>query len=152
MLAKKNRISKSRDIDFTYKTKFQFRTEFVKLFLQRNATINFKLLVVISKKVLNKSTNRNTLRRRISAVFENLKTGNRLPPSISLLVLINDSKISLMNKNELEQHILPAVASVFKSFTNSQNQHLNNSHNNSSKNQNTNYHSQNQNREYKKYI
>jgi ribonuclease P protein component len=114
VLEKKWRIVKEQDIKKTYFSRFKSSTLYSQIYLRKTNIQNFQLLVVVSKKVFKKANKRNRVRRKIEAVFEDLKHKNRLPSGTSCIVQVKNKEVLLQDKNQIEQDILPKISDLFK--------------------------------------
>lgn len=77
MLSKKNRVVKRRDIQKILNTSCVKNTKYFRL--QLLPAQDFRLLIVVSKKISKRANKRNKLRRKISACIENLNIQKKLP-------------------------------------------------------------------------
>lgn len=114
MLPKSSRLVKDYEIKKAYFSKFRTKTELFQFYIRKTEKPEFQLLVVISKKVLKKANRRNRLRRKIQAIFEVLKSSNRLPLGIGCIIQVK-SELGLKLKSEdLKQAILPKVTELYQ--------------------------------------
>jgi ribonuclease P protein component len=113
VLPKSFRISKEKDIQRAYRTKFQTRTDFLKIYLSQTSGDNFKSLVVVSKKIYKKANKRNRIRRRIYGLFDELKHSGRLPPRIATILLIQNKDIISLSSEEMKTQILNPLSSLY---------------------------------------
>lgn len=73
----------------------------------------FRVLCIVSKKIHKKANQRNKIRRRFIAIFQDLDFQNRLPPNLDLTIIIRTKEI-LTAKFEDYQKIVPKVAQFYK--------------------------------------
>lgn len=114
MLPKKNRIKLEKEIKSTYRAKFRDKKQLFQTYLTESDDSNFKLLVVISKKVLRRANKRNRLRRKVQSIFSKLDYQKRLPNNLNCIIQVKDAKLLELNLTEIENQILPAVRYLFQ--------------------------------------
>lgn len=73
----------------------------------------FRVLCIVSKKIHKKANQRNKIRRRFIAIFQELSSQNRLPPNLDLAIIIRTKDI-LTAKFEDYQKIVPAVSTFWQ--------------------------------------
>ncbi len=112
MLAKTNRLSKDKQIQQAFRTKHRAQTQNARILLSQNQETKFQLLIVISKKVFKKANKRNRLRRKISAIFEDLLAKNRLPPYITCIVQVLKKDLLTKNHNEIYEELIPQISKL----------------------------------------
>ncbi len=117
MLPKINRIRLEKEIKLSYRTKFRDKSELIQTYLCPNNNQDFKLLVVISKKILRRANMRNRLRRKIHAVFSGLQFQNRLPSNLNCILQVKSPKLIKLGLTEMENEILPTVRKLFQSLS-----------------------------------
>lgn len=117
MLPKAHRIIHTKDILSTLRSRFQSRTKFFYLKLAPSEA-NFKLLVIVSKKISKRSYIRNRLRRRIHAIFELMMQSGSLPSNIKLIVQVSNKSLITSSKEELEKDLLDGVSKLYFSYVN----------------------------------
>jgi ribonuclease P protein component len=106
MLAKQNRIVHNKDIKSTINSKFRFKTKYFTVISRKNIEQKqFKLLVIISKKISKRANIRNKIRRRIQAIFEKYKFLNTLNIKFSVAIQITSPEIISLTFLELENII-----------------------------------------------
>jgi ribonuclease P protein component len=116
VLPKTNRIILEKEIKLVYRTKFRDKTSLFQTYLSSNSNPNFKLLVVISKKVLRRANKRNRLRRKIQSIFSKLDYQQRLPNNLSCILQVKSPKLLQLGLTEMENEILPSVRKLFQNL------------------------------------
>ena len=115
MLAKKYRLVTSKEILTAMRTRYQLRTQFLTLKM-RHLPGNFRVVVVVSKKISKRAHHRNRTERRIHAVFERLKHKGQLPPNISLVVQVTNKAILSTDFSTLEKDLLDGVGKLYFTY------------------------------------
>jgi ribonuclease P protein component len=85
--------------------------------LNRSNQPEFQLLIVVSKKIFKKANKRNRLRRKISAVFEDLLAKNRLPPYTTCVVQVIKKDLLLAKPDEIQTEIIPEISKLYLQMT-----------------------------------
>ena len=94
MLPKINRIVSDKDIKATYHSKFKLRSELFSLITKRNTfQTNFKILIIVSKKISKKAHDRNKIKHRISAIAQELILENQPNNEFSIIVIVQSKEI-----------------------------------------------------------
>jgi ribonuclease P protein component len=114
VLPKKNRIVKDLEIKKAFRTKYRLVNQNFGVFIRKNDSENFQLLVVVSKKIFKKANRRNLLRRRIISIFQHLKSTEQLPKSISVIVQVRSKDLISLDYNELKSHILDVTFNLYQ--------------------------------------
>ena len=112
MLPKKNRLTQKKDFDSVFKNGKTIKSDFLILKLLKNHFNENRFGFIVSKKVSNKSTKRNLVKRRLrKIVLNNFKDFNNLKGQKSLdVVIITLPKILDKNFSEMQK----IVSDVFK--------------------------------------
>jgi ribonuclease P protein component len=94
MLPKINRIVSDKDIKSTYYSKFKVKSELFILITRRNKfQTNFKILIVVSKKISKKAHDRNKIKHRISAIIQELILENQPNGEFSIIITAQSKEI-----------------------------------------------------------
>lgn len=117
MLAKVHRLSQDRDIQQAFRTKHRAQTDSTRIWLSRNDKSEFQLLIIVSKKVFKKANKRNRLRRKISAIFEDLLAKNRLPPYTTCIVQVIKKDLIFKKPEEIQSEIVPTISKLYLKST-----------------------------------
>jgi ribonuclease P protein component len=117
VLPKQYRLSSDSEIKKAYKTRFQAKTNFAKLYLSKTERQEFKLLVIISKKIYKKANKRNRCKRKIYAIFESLHYTHRLPPATSCIIQITNKEILNSTLEQIREDILPQISQLYKKLS-----------------------------------
>ena len=115
MLPKKYRLVTSKEILTAMRTRYQLRTQFLTLKMRRLPG-NFRLVVVVSKKISKRAHKRNRTERQIHAVFETLKHKGQLPPDISLVVQVRSNTILEVDFATLQKDLLDGVGKLYFTY------------------------------------
>ncbi len=118
MLPKTNRIIQEKEIKSVYRTKFRDKNSLFQTYLSPSASHDFKLLVVISKKVLRRANKRNRLRRKVHSIFSKLNFQDRLPNNLSCILQVKSPKLLQLGLTEIENEVLPSVRKLFQNLAN----------------------------------
>ena len=120
MLSKDNRLVTDTQIKNGYRTKFQYKNSHCKFYLSPTEDLNFRLLVVISKKVYKKANKRNRCKRKVYAMYESLKSNNRLPKNIDCIVQIQNKNLLNLKQDDLLDAVVKPVSQLYKKLLDSQ--------------------------------
>jgi ribonuclease P protein component len=106
MLPKINRIVTDKDIKATYNSKFKVRSDLFSLITRRNNfQTNFKVLIIVSKKISKKAHDRNKIKHRISAIIQELILESRPNKEFSIIVLAQSKDILTTRYSDLKVKI-----------------------------------------------
>ncbi len=109
MFPKNQRITKKSDFNLIYKKGRVFYSENLSLrILKKNSNIN-RFAVIVSKKVSNKATKRNKLKRRLRELLK--KYENRLPKGVDMVIYTKKELLEL-NFKELEKNIKKILTKI----------------------------------------
>jgi len=110
MLPKDNRLTQKKDIDFVFKNGKTTKSDFLIFKFLKNHLNKTRVGFIVSKKVSNKSTKRNLIKRRLrKAVLDNFKDINSEKKQVSLDVLIITLP-EILNKN------FPEIKNIVSGF------------------------------------
>jgi len=104
MLPRKNRIVREKDVQNAVKTKFRKTGKFVNVLLSPSVG-EFKLLVSVSKKIYKRAYLRFRIRRKINAVFEEMKSQNQLPNGFSCFIQVSKKDALFWKKDEIKDEL-----------------------------------------------
>lgn len=93
MLPKENRIYNDKEIQATLKSRFRYQILDLQIILYKNQQAKFKALIVVSKKISKKAVQRNTVRRRLIALFETAKYNQTLISGWNCMMIVKDKAI-----------------------------------------------------------
>jgi ribonuclease P protein component len=103
MLPKINRIVSDKDIKATYSSKFKVRSELFSLITKRNSfQTNFKILIIVSKKISKKAHDRNKVKHRISAIIQELILENQPNVEFSIIIIAQSKDILTTRYSDLK--------------------------------------------------
>lgn len=102
MLPKKNRLRKEKEFQAAYKGK-RIGNKFFSLSYRFSKNKNFRIGIVVGKKVYSKSTDRNKLKRRVREILR--KNFPKLKQNIDI-VLISYPKVKDIGFKEIEKNII----------------------------------------------
>jgi len=74
----------------------------------------FRVLCVVSKKIHKKANQRNKIRRRILAIFADLKNKKRLPPSLDCVIIIRSKDILTAKFEDCQKSFVPEIANLYQ--------------------------------------
>jgi len=114
VLPKKSRLVDTESIKLTYKTRYRVYTDLVKVLLSKRRGSNFKLLIVVPKKIFKKMHDRTCVKRKVSAIFEDLYKNDKLPEDFGCIVHITNSDILHKKQSEVSADILPGLIKALK--------------------------------------
>lgn len=81
--------------------------------LGKSENDGFQLVIIISKKIHKKATQRRLIKRRISFIFEDLRANNRLPKNVQMCILVKDKAILETSFSELSEKIKNGARDVY---------------------------------------
>lgn len=119
MLPKQYRLVHEKEIRASLRSRHHYSTKHLRLWMSSHNDPQFKLLIIISKKVYKKANKRFRCKRKIHAIFETLQASNRLPPHTRCIVQVTHKHIIHQNHNELKEEIIPALTKLYSRLTNS---------------------------------
>lgn len=108
MLPKNYRIQKKNDISSLLKSRRRLSSQHFGIQFNSTQVPNFRLLVVVSKKISKKAVTRNLIRRRIQSVFGELKSVGRLPASLDCAIVVRQPKIQELKWEALKDEVILA--------------------------------------------
>ena len=119
MLAKANRIVHQKQIKLVYSSKYKTRNQYWTLISRKiKDQLQFKLLVVISKKISKQANNRNKIRRRIHSIVHQLNSKNPFDNSLSIIIQLQNSSIIKLTFEELQLQVQSSILTVIQPKTN----------------------------------
>ena len=119
MLAKINRIVHQKQIKLVYSSKYKTRNQYWTLISRKiKDQLQFKLLVVISKKISKQANNRNKIRRRIHSIVHQINSSNPFDNSLSIIIQIQNSSIIKLTFEELQSQVQSSILTVIQPKTN----------------------------------
>jgi ribonuclease P protein component len=107
-LPKEYRIVKDKDIQATLKSPIAANSKYFRLKTRLKTEGNFRLLVVVSKKIHKKACYRNLIKRRVVSIFENLKSKNLLNLNLDLVILTNNKTVLEAKFVDIFTDLMPA--------------------------------------------
>jgi ribonuclease P protein component len=114
VLPSEYRIKNQDEIRAVFRSKFSTKTQNTLIKIQKSDKLNFNIVVVVSKKIFKKANKRNRIRRKINAIFETLKTRDRLPPSLNLVIQVLNKNIIHLKQPDLESELIPNIGAIYK--------------------------------------
>lgn len=114
MLPRSYRLRSEREIKQAFRTRFQAKTPLVRVYFSYTKNPNFRLLVIVSKKIYKKANKRQRLKRRIQGLFENLLRQHRLPPKTACVIQVQSKELLHKKPADLEAEIVPLVGELFR--------------------------------------
>ncbi len=111
MLPKINRIVADKDIKSTYQSKFKVRSNLYSLITRRNKfQTNFKILIVVSKKISKKAHDRNKIKHRISAIIGELILESPPNNEFSIIVVAQSKEIVTTRYFDLKVKLIDSLS------------------------------------------
>ena len=119
MLAKINRIVHQKQIKLVYSSKYKTRNQHWTLISRKiKDQLQFKLLVVISKKISKQANNRNKIRRRIHSIVHQVNLSNPFDNNLSIIIQLQNSSIIKLTFEELQSQVQSSILTVIQPKTN----------------------------------
>ncbi|MEM6997313.1 MAG: ribonuclease P protein component [Patescibacteria group bacterium] len=75
-------------------------------YVQNPKRKNYRLAVIVSKKVAKSAVTRNRIRRRI---YELIRKNIDGMPNLDIAIIVHDERVSTVDHTELERSLLPAI-------------------------------------------
>ena len=113
MLPKDLRLTNQDEIRSILRSKLTSKTQHTIIKIQKSDLPNFRIVVIISKKIFKRANKRNRIRRKINGVFEELKYNDRLPPFMSCVIQVQNKNIITQTNSLLKVELLPQLGSLF---------------------------------------
>lgn len=114
MLPKKLRITRSADIKRAFRTRYRYFGDVFRVYISQSREPNFKLLVVVSKKVHKRAHERNRIKRKVHQIFADLHRQGKLPPMTSVVVQATSKNIIERSQSQLRDELIPQVSKIYK--------------------------------------
>lgn len=118
MLPKNLRLVQTKEILQAMRTKYQTRTNHLHIRLRPTGG-DFRLLVIVSKKISKRANKRNLLRRRVHAIFEELKQKNQLPGNVTIVVQVIKKDLVDLEFSSLKKELLDGVGKLYLKYNHS---------------------------------
>jgi ribonuclease P protein component len=125
LFPKSERIVKTKQIQKALKAPFRGSCLFGQILLSHrqdnknelNQFHGFRVMCIVSKKIHKKANQRNKIRRRLLAIFADLKTKKRLPPNIDCVIIVRNKDILTATFVEYQANIIPAVSNLYQKMS-----------------------------------
>ncbi|MBC7471676.1 MAG: ribonuclease P protein component [candidate division SR1 bacterium] len=113
MLPKDFRLKNQEDIRSVLRSKVSAKTEHTLIKIQISDLPIFRIAIIISKKIFKRANKRNRIRRKVMALFEQLKYNDRLPPYISCVIQIQNKNIIVQDNIQLHSQIVAKIGLLY---------------------------------------
>lgn len=113
MLPKNFRLKNQEDIRLVLRSKVSVKTEHTLIKIQTSDLPTFRITIIISKKIFKRANKRNRIRRKVMALFEQLKYNDRLPPFISCVIQIQNKNIITQSNIQLHLEIIAKISLLY---------------------------------------
>ena len=108
MLASKNRFHRRNHLNYVHRKGRMLRSPSISIrFLDNQKHEDYRVAVMVSKKVAKSAVKRNRIRRRVYSVVEKLQPP--LKASVDLIVMVYDEKVAEMDYPELEDTLTKMI-------------------------------------------
>ena len=101
MISRKNRFRGHKSLDYTYRHGKSYRTGSLGMKAALSRGEDYRLAVVVSKKVSKSAVKRNQIRRRIFEQFRQTRAQHNLPIKYDIIVTVFSDDIADMPTNQL---------------------------------------------------
>jgi ribonuclease P protein component len=107
------RLKNQEDIRSVLRSKISAKTAHTLIKIQKSDLPTFRIVIIISKKIFKRANKRNRIRRKVIALFEQLKYNDRLPPFTSCVIQIQNKNIITKTIDELQSEIIPEMSTLY---------------------------------------
>ncbi len=105
MISKTNRFHGHNSLNFVYKTGKSVRTDFLSMRYARSRRSDYRLAIVVSKKVHKSAVVRNRIRRRLYEIVRLHKHESAEPWPYDMVISVFDERIAILPATELQQTV-----------------------------------------------
>ena len=109
MLPKNNRLTKKKDFDAIFTGAKSIKNGFLVVKIRENNLQESRFGFVVSKKISNKATVRNTVKRRLRKAFENLVKAMAPPKDVVIIALPGIQNWEFLDIQEAVVNILKKI-------------------------------------------
>jgi ribonuclease P protein component len=106
VLPRQNRLLTEKQIFNVFKTKSKNYLDNFTIFLKKNSSKNFRLLVLVSKKVHKKAVQRNKIKRRIVSIFDSKIYKSPKLIGLDCVIQVKKQEIKKMKFLDLKEKVL----------------------------------------------
>jgi ribonuclease P protein component len=107
------RLKHQEEIRTVLRSKLSAKTTHTLIKIQKSDLPTFRIAIIISKKVFKRANKRNRIRRKIIALFEELKYNDRLPPFVSCIIQVQNKLIITKKSDDLKTEIIPELSTLY---------------------------------------
>jgi len=111
MLAKKNRLTKQKDIELVYKKGKTLANRYFRIKYKLNKVEESRGTVIVSQKVAKSAVKRNSLKRMVRPILS--KTLGKYRKSLDVMFIVQAASVKLSRKEFIEQ-----ASQIFKKLLN----------------------------------
>lgn len=102
MISRKNRFRGHKSLDYTYRHGKTYKTGSLGMKAAVSRGQDYRLAVVVSKKVSKSAVKRNRIRRRIFEQFRQTRAQHNLPVKYDIIVTVFSDDIAEMSSDQLQ--------------------------------------------------
>jgi ribonuclease P protein component len=113
VLPKNFRLKEQDEIKTVLRSKTSAKTQHLLIKLLKSDLPNFRITIIISKKIFKRANKRNRIRRKVIALFQELKYNDRLPPFTSCIIQIQNKNVITKSITELKSEIIPEMSTLY---------------------------------------
>jgi len=114
VLAKKHRLSKQKEIQKVFRSRFINKTTDFKVFLILDTNNRaFKFLVFVPKKVSKKAAERHRIKRKVVAAIELISKNSHIPASVSCVIQVTNKNLLYKKVNSLYEDLNTLLGKLF---------------------------------------
>jgi ribonuclease P protein component len=113
VLPKNYRLKEQDEIKTVLRSKISIKTAHLLIKLLKSDLPNFRITVIISKKIFKRANKRNRIRRKVIALFQDLKYNDRLPPFISCIIQVQNKNVITQSVTQLQTEIIPEMSTLY---------------------------------------
>lgn len=114
MISRRHRFHGHNSLNYTYRRGATYRSEFLSLRAAPSKKDDYRLAVVVSKKVSKFAVKRNRIRRRIYEIVRNYHKQANTPWPVDLILSVFDERIGTMPTDELKASVEKLVSTAIK--------------------------------------
>lgn len=118
MLPKEQRINKKEQFELIYRNGLVFNFKNFRVFSLKNNSLGLRFTVIVSKKISPLATQRNKIKRIIREIL--IKNKGNIPLNLDLLIIINNSNVFKIKKEELEKDFFYLSKKLHSNYNNPQ--------------------------------
>jgi ribonuclease P protein component len=113
VLPKSFRLKEQEEIKTVLRSKTSTKTSHLLIKLLKSDLPNFRITIIISKKIFKRANKRNRIRRKVIALFQELKYNDRLPPFTSCIIQVQNKNVISQTVAQLQTEIIPEMSTLY---------------------------------------